>query len=273
MEKILALFYLISSFIFLFFPQIAGNWHTLALSATETVVIKTLFPMMVLTRLVSASPFFYKITSPLTKGRLWQTLCLSDTLFLPVIGGILSGFPTLARDAESLFEKGKITKYEAEKALVLASAPSPAFLIRLGGKSPLHGTVLFLISLTVSYFFARGIKTHKSKGTGSASPLTLPIALKSSAHSAFTVSANIIFFTFLSALFPIFTPVLELGSGSYLLSGNVLRSFLIGFGGISAFCQIKAEAPCLSAKRYLMARSVTGALFLAIDGATFLFFS
>ena len=171
MEKILSLFYLTSSFVFLFCPSLAGDWYAVAMGAVGSVVIKTLFPMMVLTRLVSASPLFRDITKPLLKRKLWKRLSLSDSLLLPVIGGILSGFPTVARDAERLYQNGTITREEGEKALTLASAPSPAFLIRLGGKSPLHGTLLFIISLTVSYLTASITKSEKSGGKSIPSPL------------------------------------------------------------------------------------------------------
>lgn len=269
MEKILSVFYLLTAILFLFAPSLAGEWYYGAMSAVGSVVIKTLFPMMVLTRLISASALFGNITKPLVKSKLWKRLSLSDALLLPVLGGILSGFPTVARDAERLYQKGIITKAEAEKALLLASAPSPAFLIRLGGKTALQGTLLFILSLTVSYLTAISSKSEKSRGRSAPSPLTLPSAVSTSAYSALTVSANIIFFTFLSSLFPPLTPFLELGSGSVILQGSVFRPFLLGFGGISAFCQIKAEAPSLATKGYIVARIITGILFFAI----FLFFS
>ena len=264
MEKILSLFYFLTALLFLFAPSLAGKWYTTALGAVGNVVIKTLFPMMVLTRLISASTLFGNISKPLSKGKLWKRLALSDTLLLPVLGGILSGFPTVARDAERLYKNGVITKGEAEKALVLASAPSPAFLIRLGGRNALQGTLLFILSLTVSYLTAIRKKSEKSCGMGVSSPLTLPSAISPSAYSALTVSANIIFFTFLSSLFPLLTPFLELGSGSVILTGSIFRPFLLGFGGISALCQIKSEAPSLSAKSYIVARAITGIIFFAI---------
>ncbi|MBQ5746656.1 MAG: hypothetical protein IIV81_01835 [Clostridia bacterium] len=264
MEKILSLFYLLTSLLFLFCPTLAGNWYEVAIVAVGSVVVKTLFPMMVLTRLISASPLFRFITKPILKIRLWKRLSLSDTLLLPVLGGILSGFPTVARDAEKLYKSGAITKKEGEKALILASAPSPAFLIRLGGENALQGTLLFLISVSVSYIVASLTKSEKSDGANINSPLSLPSAVSSSAYTALTVSANVIFFTFLSHIFLPLTPILELGSGSVILKGSIFRPFLVGFGGISALCQIKAEAPSLSARGYIKARILTGSIFFII---------
>lgn len=269
MEKILSFFYFLTALLFLFAPSLAGEWYASALGAVGSVVIKTLFPMMVLTRIISASTLFQSISKPLYKSKLWRRLSVSDALLLPVLGGILSGFPTVARDAEKLYQSGTITKKEAEKAVILASAPSPAFLIRLGGKNALQGTLLFIFSLTVSYLTAVRKKSEKSCGSSFPSPLTLPSAITASAYSALTVSANIIFFTFLSFLFYPLTPILELGSGSVILKGSIFRPFLLGFGGISALCQIKCEAPSLATKGYIVARIITGILFFAI----FFFFS
>ena len=272
------LLYTLTAFIFLVFPDGKNEGVMLALSSVKNIVIATLFPMMVLTRGISGTPFMKRIEKQIEKNFLWRKLNLSSSLITPVITGILSGFPSSARTIEKLLEEKKITKKEASKALALSSAPSPAFVIGIAGKNFLHGSFLFLLSLSFSYFCVCKVKSTASKTNFDFSRSTFTSALSSSVSSALNVSGNIIFFTLVTSLFSflprkiilLLSAAAELGSGSAMLKNYpVLLSFLTGFGGISALCQVKSEAPKTDIKLYIKIRIASGVLLSALE---FLFF-
>ena len=273
MQKILSVFYLLSALLFLIFPDLAGNSAEKSLLVIKNVVLSSLFPMMVLTRLISSSNVSYGAIKKLAKSKIWRALSLSDALVGPVISGILSGFPASAREIERLKKEGVITPDEAEKALALSSAPSPAFVIGVVGMGFFEGALLFSISLTVSYLVAKSKKSVKSHSATVASRKALPEAISSSVSSALVVSGNIIFFGFLIALFSflgekvtlVVASFTELGAGYAMLSEKpALLALLVGFGGLSALCQIKAESPSVSTALYLKARVITALLLFLL---------
>ncbi len=258
----LTLPFVISALIFLIFPESVSGWVDTSLVAVKNVVIATLFPMMVITRMISFPPFLSRLF-------LWRSLSLSDLLLSPVLRGVLSGFPAAAIEVEELLKSGKITEKEAEKALALASAPSPAFVVAVAGKDFFSGLFAFLLSLTVTYLTVRGVKSEKSVGDGIPSPPSFPRALSSAVSASLTVSAGILFFNFLSSLFSflpktlllLLSAVAELGSGTLSLRPYPLfLSFLVGWGGVSALSQVSASAPSVSLRLYLRARLLSGAV-------------
>lgn len=258
----LTLLFTLSALIFLIFPESVSGWVDTSLIAVKNVVLATLFPMMVITRMIDPPQF-------LKKASLWRSLSLSDLLLSPVLRGIISGFPSAALEVEELLRKGKISKEEGEKALALASAPSPAFVIAVAGKSFPSGLFAFLLSLAVTYLTVKGRVSKKSVGEGSPLPLSFPRALSGAVTASLTVSASILFFNFLLSLFSFLPPslllllnaVTELGSGALALRSHpLLLSFLVGWGGLSALAQVSASAPSLSLRLYIKARLLSGAV-------------
>lgn len=280
MEKITSLFYVLASLLFLFFPQGKEESVTLALLALRNVVLATLFPMMVLTRVISGSSIMRRVSLALAKTRLWKRVAVSDALLPVVLSGIISGFPSSARQIEDMVAKKAVTPEEGEKALALSSAPSPAFVIGIVGRTPLHGCLLFITSLTISYLITCTKKSNRSASSSAFPSLSLSSALTSAISSAVTVGGSIVFFVLVTSLFSflpfpiplVISSLSELGSGAVALSSHpVLLAFLTGWGGMSALCQIKGEAP--SVKTQLLVRvRILSAVLLALTEVFFLLF-
>ena len=272
--------YTFIAFVFLFFPEGKEAGVTLALESVKNVVIATLFPMMVITRAISGSKVMFRIQKALAKCRIWQRLKLSPALITPVTLGIISGFPASARQIEKLLEEKRISDREALKALALSSAPSPAFVIGIVSKNAFHGIFIFTLTLILSYLIVCRAKSTPSKAENDFCQLTFPSALFSSVSSALTVSGNIIFFTLLLSLFSflpqkailIMSAFLELGSGSMMLSKKpLLLAFLTGWGGLSALCQIRSEAPKIKVNLYIKVRLLSALLLVVFEIILFCF--
>ncbi|MBQ7897303.1 MAG: hypothetical protein IJ323_02655 [Clostridia bacterium] len=278
MEKITSVFYIFTAVLFLFFPKARGESATVALLALKNVVLATLFPMMVLTRAISGSALMDKLGNIIGKSRLWKRLSLSPALIPVVLCGIISGFPASARQIERMVNEKTITPEEGEKALCLSSAPSPAFVIAVVGRTPLHGSLLFLFSLAISYLVTCHKKSKASPAPPCFSSVSLSSALTSSVTSAVAVGGSIVFFTLITSLFNflpyplplIISALSELGSGAVtLLSHRILLSFLTGWGGISALCQIKSEAPRVKTGLYVRVRLFSGTVLALLEGLGF----
>lgn len=266
----LTLLFTLSALIFLIFPESVSGWVDSALLAVKNVVIATLFPMMVMTRMIDFS-FLSKF---LLKRKIWKRLSISDSLIDTVIRGIISGFPVAAIEVEEKVSKKEISALEGEKALALASIPSPAFVIAVAGENFLHGLAFYLLSLSVTYITVIKTKSEKSISHPSAKRLSFVKALSSGVTASLTVSANILFFNFLASLFSflpekltlLFSAVAELGFGTVALSSHpLLKSFLVGWGGISALSQVSASSPSVSKKLYVKARILSGAALLLLS--------
>ncbi len=268
MQKIISLFYLFVSLLFLFLPKLPSDYVKISLGAIENIVLKTLFPMMVLSKVITLN----FLENLIKKSKLWKNLSLSDSLIKTVIFGIVAGFPSSSIEIEKLKTKGVINEREAKKALALSSAPSFAFMVKVAGKNAFHGLLLFFLSLSVSYLVAVSEKSTKSNISYSQKAYSLPSAISSSALSVLVVSANIIFFNFLLSLFSflpfsiVLASFLELSSGAVLLRGHsLLFSFLVGFGSLSALFQIKSSAESVSVSLYLKARLLTALIFVMLE--------
>lgn len=280
MEKITSVFYVLTAILFLFFPVGREESVTLALLSLKNVVLATLFPMMVLTRVISGSYLMRKLGDLLSKTRLWKRLHLSPALLPIVLCGIISGFPASARQIENMVNKKAITPSEGEKALALSSAPSPAFVIGIVGKTPLHGCFIFLVSLVLSYLTVCREKSEESPSPPAFSSTSLALALTSATSSAVAVGGSIVFFVLITSLFNflpsplplVISALTELGSGAVKLSSHrVLLSFLTGWGGLSALCQIKGEAPGVKAGLYVRVRLLSGVTLALMEGFSHLF--
>lgn len=251
--------------LFLFLPELPSDYVKISLDAINNIVLKTLFPMMVLSKVITLN----FLENFIKKSGLWKKLSLSDSLIKTVIFGIIAGFPSSSIEIEKMIQEGVINDDEARKALALSSAPSLAFTVKVAGKNSVEGLILFFISLSVSYFVALSEKSTKSNNNYRKKGYTLPEAITSSAMSVITVSANIIFFNFLLSLFSFlpfhlfFASFLELSSGAVLLKGYpLLFSFLVGFGSLSALFQIKSVAESVSSVLYIKARLLTALAFV-----------
>lgn len=267
-------FYIVTAALFLIYPEASAFSADIACKALKSVVIRSLFPMMVLTRLIAHSKSADFLSRLLSKRRIWKRLNLSDELLPVVLGGLISGIPSSSREIASLLNEGRINGEEAKKALALSSLPSPAFVILVASDGIGEGVMRFLLMLFCAYFGVLCFRSKKSTGGGEVRKMSFTAALSSSTLSALSVSASIVFFSavtcLVSSVLPHFRQVsaifFEMGSGVIFADGNgILISAALGWCGLSAMAQIRSEAPDVSLKPHVLSRLMTVATLILAE--------
>lgn len=266
--------YIVTAILFLIFPKASAQASVLSCTALKNVVIKSLFPMMVLSRLISHAPITARFTKRLSKSPLWKRLDLSDTLLPAVLTGFLSGLPSASTEINSLQKEGVITHGEARKALSLASLPSPAFVILVASETVGKGVLRYFALVLTAYCTACLYPSTKSLGIPANTKMTFTQALGSSVNSALLVSGNIVFFCALSCLVSSIIPELkqfsalffEMGCGVIFADGNsLLTAMALGWCGLSATSQIHSEAPDTDLTPYIVTRIISCALLVLLE--------
>lgn len=280
------------------------------LALCAKAVIPSLFPFMVLSELILSGgafrSFFTKLTAPFQR-----IFHLSSVGCCALLLGLLCGFPIGARCAVSAYDRGELSREEAEHILLFSGIPSSAFLINAVGislfESQKLGILLWIIvllsSLLVGWLFSR--KKQKKENppsaenslsfrqpSGGASLFTNAITL--STRNILLVCAYVVFFSALAgALGGIFqalhTPpilqamtlgMLELSSGVSQIAASLeprvalpLCAFAAGWSGISVHCQVLSvcEGRSFSFRNYFLAKLLQGLLCALICGAIVVF--
>lgn len=271
---LLELLYIATAILFFAFPTVTAQAASVACNALKNVVLRSLFPMMVISRLIAYSGLFRRLSSAVTKSRLWKRLSLSDCLLPVILSALTSGLPAAARDTEILLESGRITEREAAKAVAAASLPSPAFVILAASDNALQGVVRYVLLAVTALTVCSFIKSDSSEGGVTGTVMTFPQAMSVSAFSALSVSANIVFFSAVTCLVSHLAPKLqgitaaffEMGSGIVFAGeSRLLQCIVLGWCGLSALSQIRTEAPRVSVKPYLAARCVSVAVLVTAE--------
>lgn len=187
---------------------------------------------------------------------------------LPLLAGLLGGYPSGAAAVAGLYEQGGVSRQEAELLLGFCDNCGPAFLLSYVGAgvlgSPQAGVWLFGIHI-VSALLAGMLlcRVWRDRGPGllgSSLPvkvLTFPEALTSSVSGAITSTLNICAFVVLFRTLAALTPlpggllgVLEMVTGIAALepgrAGWIAAAAVTGWGGLSVHCQAMSVAEGLS---------------------------
>lgn len=255
-------------------------------------VIPSLFPFTVLAELLLRSGVAERLPEPLTRP-LGRLLALPPAGVLAVVLGLLCGFPVGVRCAVTAYERGAMTKAEAERALAASSIPSAAFITgmvapHVGQKK---GIALLLLLPTSALLGGILLKSTVKKRKGELpSPIQavpqrhtrgaalLPESIAASLGAMLSISAYVVFFSVLcEALSAILARVgcpawgqallfctLELSGGvasavalpspaSALLSGAAL-----GWSGLSVHAQVLSitSAHDLNLRPYLAVKAL-----------------
>lgn len=229
------------------------------------VVIPALFPFMAAsTMLVSMG--FGEWASPRLSG-LMSLYRLPGPAAVPLLLGLVGGYPIGARTAAELHKRGLLTVEEAERLLGFCNNSNPVFLISVLGSgvfgSSRRGIYLWLIhilsSLLTGFFFRGSGKPCGRQRLPRAVPCQTPSfsaalveGVKSACGNMVSVCGFVIFFYVLaSPLAALKGPlgaglvgVLELFSLTSLLEADhvsfILASACAGWGGVSILCQTAA---------------------------------
>ncbi len=258
--------------LFLCFPDRTGTGVRAGLSLCAGVLVPTLFPVSVLAGcLIRMSVDAH--AGQWTERRMQALFGLPGTGALPLLLGMLGGFPLGAQLAAAACETGQLTKEEAARLSGLCNNAGPAFLLGSVGTmlgSPVLGCTLFgiqmLASLITGLLFRRpsvrrAAATQKAAGRPPSLGAILPRCIGESAGAMLRLTGAVCFFQAVLSCLETILPISSLPSlwqaavsGALELTGglSLLRSqqgwaalptaaALIGWGGLCVHLQA-AEA-------------------------------
>ena len=134
----------------LFFQKDIGDAVRSALSLCSLSIIPSLFPFLVLSKLITNLIIFDKL-EPISKKIMHPLFSLGHSCSPAFILGITAGYPVGAITAASLYRDGICGKCEAERLLSFSNNCGPAFIIAIIGYeifgSTSTGLVLYLIHI------------------------------------------------------------------------------------------------------------------------------
>ena len=273
-------------------PQEAAQAVREGLALCAGTVIPSLFPFFVVVSLLlqlGLAETLQGLCGPFM-GPLFR---MRGVCALPLLAGLLGGYPAGARTAAELFQQGRLSRREAELLLGFCDNCGPAFLLGYVGAGVLGdaraGAYLYLIHV-LSALLAGMVLCRLCPGRGPALPggrtearsVPFPQALTAAGGGAVTATLNIcafvVLFRVLAALLPPVLPgaalgVLEMVTGVSALSpgraGFVWAGAIVGWGGLSVHCQALSAAAPLSFRWHWAGKALQVALSAAMAYGVF----
>ncbi len=234
------------------------------------VLIPSLFPFFVCSNLFISLGFAETLSKYLSII-MKPLFNLSGSCALPMLLGIISGYPTGAVVTTQLYKSGKCTKIEAEHLLTFCNNSGPMFIIGALGIGILGsfeiGLFLYLIHLISSLI--TGFLFKYFLRSASLSPLSLPAKKSDNIENTFSAIGNsisdsifsilkvcgfVIFFSTIGATLPkdnggrYIYAILEITGGIKAIAEQNLSlgfslpfiSCLLAFSGLSVMAQVSA---------------------------------
>lgn len=250
-------------------------------------VVPSLFPFFVLTSLLlhlGVDSDLQALCSPMMK----PLFRMRGVCILPLLAGLLGGYPTGARTAAQLRTQGVITQQEAELLLGFCNNCGPGFLIGYVGAGILGsmrtGIYLFFVhtvaALLTGILLCRICRCREVPLLHCDLPMRIvspSTALTASVASALTATLNIcayvVLFRAASALVNGAVPaallgVLEMVSGvaavSADASGFVTAAGITAWGGVSVHCQTLSVAEGLSLRWHTLGKILHAVLSILL---------
>lgn len=225
----------------------------------------------------SLFPFFVAISLLLQLGlaEALQGVCgavmgplfhLRGACALPLLAGLLGGYPSGAGAAAGLYEQGVVSRQEAELLLGFCDNCGPAFLLGYIGAGilgdPGKGAVLYLIHV-LSALLTGAVLCRLCRDRGTAAlpgrrksrtvsfPQALTASVSGALRSMLNICAFVVLFRVLAALPPMALPFPALGALEMVSAAAALpagrwalpaAAAAVGWGGLSVHCQAMAVA-------------------------------
>lgn len=278
--------------LFLIFSRIASEAVLNALTLCYRTLVPALFPFLVLTGLLTKGGFAAQLGRKLG-GPIGTLFGINGIGAVPMLIGMLCGFPTGASAVAELHKEGHLTAEDAERGLLLSSSASPGFLIAGIGAgmlaSPERGLYLYLLQLTaifvVTLLFALIFGKTASVPYSPVATVRRPFssyfseALRDAVDHILSICGSVIFFSVLAGFFltlkELPNPLLCLLVGSLELTAcSSLTAALLpadlafiviaaacGWSGLSVHTQIAAvTGGKLPLRRYLAGKLLVSLL-------------
>ena len=261
------------------------------LALCTRTVIPSLFPFFAVTAFLlrmGADTLLHPVFAPL----MMPLFRLRGTCALPLLAGLMGGYPTGAKTAAELYEQGVLTREEAELLLGFCNNCGPGFLLGYVGATVLGSTRagMYLLGIHFSAALATGMILCRLPRKNAPIPLpctmamrpispagALTAAVSSALTSTLSVCAYVVLFQVAAALLPPLPPLLlggvEMVSGMTQIppstAGLIAAAALTAWGGVSVHCQTLSVTGDLSLRYHTAGKllqtilSVLMALLLA----------
>lgn len=272
---------------FLFFPERCSASMTNALRLSICTVVPAVFPYLVLSGTFVASGLADRVgysMQAFTRKLLGLPGCCGGVILL----GILCGFPVGGKMAGMLYQRGSITKNEAERLIAVSDFCGPAYIFSVLGagilKSFVMGAIIFAVQTVLSIGMGILLGVGKRESTSQTvlqSNFHFMDAFTDSVKNACATTLQICgYVTFFAALMSVFSSFFAklplqfaaLFYGFFEMSGGISRlsagtsslipgTIILLWSGLSVFMQVESAAtagdkPKLSMRLYLLVRLI-----------------
>lgn len=308
MKYILVFFAAAAALLTALFSSVATSAAREAINLCVTVLAPSLFPFFVCANLLVSlgaanlmSNCLGKIMKPVFK--------VSSAGAMPLILGLISGYPCGAMVTCKMYERGNFSKNEAERLLAFTNNAGPLFIISSLGASLLGSSAIgaliyvshiagaLICGVALSFFGEAGGKDKKKYVTVSGGALE---AVPDAAKSIITLCGYVVFFSVLLSLMRklqitalisnilcffgterscaemISGGVLEMTSGIFMSGCRNIPCItaLVSFGGVSVLLQTFsfAKKNGLSLKYYITGKVLCGGFSAAVSALLLHFF-
>lgn len=286
-KRLLAAVITVFALLLLLRPEAAEEAVRSGLALCFQTVVPSLFPFFVVVSLLlqlGLGRWLGRLFAPFM-GPLFH---LSGAAVMPLIAGLIGGYPSGARTTAELYREGTLSREEAERCLAFVNNCGPAFALSFVGTAVLRseraGLALYLIHVLSALLTGLLFCRQKCQGRSPAPTARRPLPKKSFAEmftgavtSSFAATLNICAFVALfraaAGVLPAHFPPAVLGffemvTGTASLrpgrAGFVTAAAILSWGGLSVHCQTLSVIGELSARRHWLGKAVQAALSAGI---------
>ena len=243
------------------FPDISSNGVSRGLLISANVIIPSLFPFMICVLMLIKSGF--SINNRVVNKVLYVVFGHSFDMFFAFLLSMLGGYPIGARLINEMYKQNAIDKKTANIMLMYCVNAGPAFIISVVGNGLYNsrkiGIVLLVSHIATSIFMAiycgRLLKKHNCqyKSTIKSSKNFSEIFVESvsdSSSAILQICCFVILFSAVNSYFDLFFGNMSIikyvsffTEVTYAITKTkniFFISFLLGFSGLSIWCQIFA---------------------------------
>ena len=286
------LIYIIANIVII--PENAINAAKNAILLCLNTVIPSLFPFFVLSSLLVSLGFATYLTKYVT-GFIKPVFNVNGAGALPVILGLISGYPIGASTTVQLYQNGLISKTESERLIAFTNNSGPVFILGALGYAMLHSPTMGLIiyishilSALLTGIIFRFYKynsyeknyllphSNSEKFSSNAISSAIGTSMNSAVESILKVCGFVLLFAVVCSCipqtkyYPYIYSFLEITGGINIISNlNIdeslklsLISFFLSFSGMSVILQVcSIIIPAgLSIKPYITGKLIQGVL-------------
>ncbi len=255
-----AIFVAIFGLLILCFPKISKDGISRGLILSTNVIIPSLFPFMVCVSMIIK--YGLKIKNTIFNKIIYKLFGHNFDMFLVFLLSLIGGYPVGAKLVNDLYSEKNIDNETADIMLMYSVNAGPAFIMSIVGGvlgSKTIGIMLFVShiasSILLAFIFANRLKRRKNtiknklKKSISFSEIFVQ-SVGDACDSIVKICSFIVLFSAFRSYFDYFlcdlttiknvSLLFEVTSAIYKTNNIYLISFLLGFSGISIWCQIFA---------------------------------